>query len=277
MARRAHDQTKADALVIDALRGQLARDEILLTNLRLTDPRSGDVEIDALILFPDLGAAVMEIKGGLVRFADGEWSTSRGTYRRRIHPTEQARKAKHALRRYLDRQPDWSAPLLRTEWFVALPDTPIAGDMGPEGERSHMLGAGDIGAMRERIRDTLSSTINPDPVPAAGWEEDVLALLLRSGGTADRGRARRPRTVIAAAATIIALSGLVWWLVAGTPEDPARATVPGTGECHPNYEPCLPVTEDLDCSDIRQPITVTGEDPYGLDRDRDGLACETYR
>lgn len=276
MARRAQDQTKADALVVDALRGQLDREEILLTNVRLTDPRAGDVEIDALILFPDLGAAVLEIKGGLVQFADGEWSTSRGTYRRRIHPTEQARKAKHALRRYIDRQPDWSAPLLRTEWFVALPDTHVAGDMGPEGERSHLLGAGDIGAMRERIRATLSSTINPDSLPAAGWEQDVLALLLRRGADLGRAQRRRTHTYAAAIGTVLAIAGMAWWLVTGTPGDAARGTVPGTGECDPNYEPCLPVTDDLDCSDIRLPVTVSGRDVYGLDRDGDGQACEVY-
>lgn len=276
MTRRERDQTKADSTVISALRAQLTRDEILLTNLRLTDPRAGDVEIDALILFPDLGAAVIEIKGGLIEFKEGEWTTSSGSYRRRIHPTDQARKAKHALRRYLDRQPDWNAPLLRTEWFVAAPDTTIAGDMGPEGERGHLLGSQDMDAIRSRLRDTLGSTLNPDPLPPSGWEQDVLALLLRSEGTPPLSRSRRPRTMIAAAATILVLTGLVWWLVAGTPEDPARATVPGTGECHPNYDPCLPVTDDLDCSDIRMSVTVTGQDPYGLDRDGDGLACEVY-
>lgn len=277
MGRRAHDQTKADVAVVRALRDQLMREEILMTNVRITDPRAGDVEIDALILFPDLGAAVVEIKGGLVTFDDGEWTTSRGGYRRRIHPTEQARRAKHALRRYLDRQPDWNGPLLRSEWFVAAPDTDIVGDMGPEGERGHLLGAGDLSLIREQIRTTLSSTLNPEPIPPAGWEQDVLALLLRSGVSPTRARPRRTRTFAAAAGTVLALVGLVWWLGADTGKDPARATVPTTGECHPDYEPCLPVTGDLDCSDVRVAVTVTGTDPYGLDRDGDGLACEVYR
>lgn len=49
-------------------------------------------------------------------------------------------------------------------------------------------------------------------------------------------------------------------------------------ECHPSYEPCLPVTSDLDCPDVRAigaaPVNVIGPDSYRLDRDGDGLGCE---
>jgi hypothetical protein len=47
--------------------------------------------------------------------------------------------------------------------------------------------------------------------------------------------------------------------------------------CQPGYTPCLPRVADLNCSDIdasKKPIHVTGADPYRLDADGDGLACE---
>jgi|SRR5215216_646795 len=47
--------------------------------------------------------------------------------------------------------------------------------------------------------------------------------------------------------------------------------------CAPGYKPCLPVVPDLNCDDIAdrlKPIRVTGSDPYGLNRDGDGLGCE---
>jgi hypothetical protein len=47
--------------------------------------------------------------------------------------------------------------------------------------------------------------------------------------------------------------------------------------CAAGYTPCLPVVSDLDCGqipDAKKPVRVTGSDPYGLDRDRDGLGCE---
>lgn len=53
----------------------------------------------------------------------------------------------------------------------------------------------------------------------------------------------------------------------------------GGANCHPAYEPCLPVVDDLDCGEIpasKKPVTVKviGQDPYRLDADKDGVACE---
>jgi hypothetical protein len=48
--------------------------------------------------------------------------------------------------------------------------------------------------------------------------------------------------------------------------------------CHASYDPCLPVADDLDCTDVRAlglaPVTVIGDDVYELDADGDGLGCE---
>jgi endonuclease YncB( thermonuclease family) len=53
---------------------------------------------------------------------------------------------------------------------------------------------------------------------------------------------------------------------------------PPATDCHPSYSPCLPVTGDLDCADVRAlgraPVRVLGDDPYRLDGDGDGLGCE---
>jgi len=55
---------------------------------------------------------------------------------------------------------------------------------------------------------------------------------------------------------------------------PARISG-GAPSCEPGYSPCLPIADDLNCADVNGPIAVTGSDPYGLDRDGDGIACET--
>ena len=47
--------------------------------------------------------------------------------------------------------------------------------------------------------------------------------------------------------------------------------------CQAGYSPCLPRVADLNCDDIpdsKKPIRVTGSDPYRLDGDGDGYACE---
>ena len=54
------------------------------------------------------------------------------------------------------------------------------------------------------------------------------------------------------------------------------------GRCDPNYTPCVPIDSDVDCaggkgdgpSYVVGPVRVIGSDPYKLDRDRDGVACE---
>ena len=61
-------------------------------------------------------------------------------------------------------------------------------------------------------------------------------------------------------------------------------------ECDINYaKQCVPVASDVDCAGgqgngpayTTGPILVVGDDIYGLDRDKDGVACEpnpqTYR
>ena len=60
-----------------------------------------------------------------------------------------------------------------------------------------------------------------------------------------------------------------------TPTPSASPTPSPGGDCHPNYSPCLPIVDDLDCGDIDGPVTVIGgADPYRLDADGDGIGCE---
>jgi endonuclease YncB( thermonuclease family) len=57
---------------------------------------------------------------------------------------------------------------------------------------------------------------------------------------------------------------------------PAPAPAPAQGgNCHPGYSPCLPLVADLDCGEINGPVHVLGDDPYGLDRDGDGVGCDS--
>lgn len=77
-------------------------------------------------------------------------------------------------------------------------------------------------------------------------------------------------------------------LVPATPPEPESApeTEPEEDDgCHPSYKgACLdPAASDYDCEGgsgdgpeyASGPITVVGDDPYDLDRDGDGTACES--
>jgi hypothetical protein len=54
---------------------------------------------------------------------------------------------------------------------------------------------------------------------------------------------------------------------------PSRAAP--ASSCHASYDPCLPITGDLDCADVGQTVRVTGPDDYRLDGDGDGLGCDS--
>lgn len=293
-------ETASEALVWSTLREQLRDGDVMLHGVRFSDPRAGDVEADILLLLPDLGAVVIEVKGGQVSYADGQWHTSYGGISRRIHPIDQARRAKHAVRRFLDRQPGWPYGYLRTEWMVAFPYTPVDGDLGPEGRRDLILGSEDLGSAMQRIVAVMSLPVSEPPVPAAPWVEQAIALLRvgdrRVEVSADEGRPESmpasPRSVdrrrwwavgIAAAAVLAAgITGGVMWgrsMPARTGETvPVVEQAQNSGSCHPAYTPCVDPVSDVNCIDVGARVTVLNPavDPLDLDRDGDGLGCESY-
>ncbi len=58
---------------------------------------------------------------------------------------------------------------------------------------------------------------------------------------------------------------------------------PPSQNCTAGYSPCLPPASDYDCAGgsgdgpayANGPIYITGSDPYDLDNDGDGVACES--
>lgn len=171
--------TDSERRVWEYLARSLEPGEVLIHGLRFTDPHSGDIEIDLLLLSPARGAAIIEVKGGHVEYRDGEWflkNRKGGT--RRIHPTEQARRAKHALRRYLDRNPDWNHGLLRSQWLLAFPRTIVNGDLGPEAPRSLVIGSEDLPRAREIVDSALAQAEREPDVPQGEWVSQAVALIL---------------------------------------------------------------------------------------------------
>jgi hypothetical protein len=269
----------AETQVLHELEKQAKSGDVILQGVRFTDPKNGDVEADFLLLMPGFGVAVIEVKGGLVSYSDGEWNMTGiadPNYRRRINPVDQARKAKHSLRRYLDRQPEWSLGLIRSAWFVVMPETQVASDFGPEGLHDHLIGAQDLSRLRERLVAVLDRGLLTEPRPSSDNIEDAVSLLFRSEtvsiqhmGRPSGGKQRlgkKPLVAAGLAGAVLAGGGLVWGLNGGV----------GGEECSPNYEPCIPVAVDLNCPDVGMQVRVIGEDIYNLDRDGNGIGCESY-
>jgi uncharacterized membrane protein len=174
-------ETESEREVWQVLADSLGESEVLFHGLRFTDPKEGDVEIDLLLLSPTRGAAIIEVKGGIVEYVEGQWTTrTNGGATRRIRPVDQARRAKHALRRYLDKSPEWKHGLLRSQWFLALPKTQVVGDMGPEAPRDRLIGQDDLLRTRTIIDEGLRVAPREPAVPQDDWVLQARDLLLNA-------------------------------------------------------------------------------------------------
>jgi hypothetical protein len=76
--------------------------------------------------------------------------------------------------------------------------------------------------------------------------------------------------------------GEVIELVVSDLHKPVTLSSAGSSSCTPGYSPCLPPASDYDCEGgsgdgpkYTGYVEVTGSDPYDLDNDGDGVACES--
>lgn len=121
----------AEKRVWDVLRTQLGPSEVLISGLRFTD-RTKDFEADAVLLLPDFGVVVVEVKGGQVWPVDAGWMQLRGGSPVAISPAKQAMECKYGLRNLVEKDPRWSAGRRRrVRWAhaVVVPNTEVGGGL----------------------------------------------------------------------------------------------------------------------------------------------------
>ena len=173
--------------VFEALRGHLKDGDALLCGQRFTDPTHGDIEVDFIVFLEGAGVAVIEVKGGRVSYSNGQWISQSATAAHVIHPTDQARKARYALREFLEEHPDWSRSELRDGWLIVLPDTEVNAStvLPPDAPRTVVIGSNDLDQALPLIRDHLTDPSNDRRISAKGWIVTALDLLL-ARGTAQR-------------------------------------------------------------------------------------------
>ena len=151
-------QTASEQEVWERLRDSLAADDVLIANLRLTDADK-DVEADLVVLMPDVGILVLEVKGGSVTVQPDKtghsWWIRRQGKDVRIDPVDQVRTAKHALKRYVEQHPRGGASR-RVGWGHGLVTvySPFAADFSvPELPRWALHDRDDQPALGDRARD----------------------------------------------------------------------------------------------------------------------------
>ena len=117
--------------------------------------RAREGELDFLVLDPSRGALGLEVKGGRVeRRADGWVSTDRRDERHDIKdPGKQASHGVHAIRKYLEKAPDFGGRGFRCrfDWGVVLPNVESPPDMGPDLPRDLVLDSRDLADPRRAV------------------------------------------------------------------------------------------------------------------------------
>lgn len=167
-----------------ALAAALPEEATLLVGQRITQG-GREIEIDLLVLWPGIGTAVIEVKGGLVEVRDGRWTqTSHGETRAlRRSPVDQAQIAKHELLRFMT--PRSSRPVGRAAHLVAVPYTQLPADWdAPDAPRCAVLDATDLadGASERllgRLTEALGTLADQRFDPLDDLQRDVMVKALR--------------------------------------------------------------------------------------------------
>jgi hypothetical protein len=148
------DGGRAERAVWEALRDQLPDDAVLFHGLRLQERRH-EYEADLVVLLPDAGWAVIEVKGGDVRRRDGMWEQRQQGSWHRIDPVAQAQDCRHVLQRSLSRSGS-QAEHSRAVHLVALPDRDAdASFEAPELPRALLVDRQDLLEVATRLRQAL--------------------------------------------------------------------------------------------------------------------------
>ncbi|WP_285244681.1 NERD domain-containing protein [Pseudarthrobacter sp. fls2-241-R2A-127] len=114
----------AEKAVWTSLRNSLPDDCVLAHSVQVRNGRN-EYEIDLLVLWPNVGMAAIEVKGGQVSIMDGQWYQSDRTQKRRIQsPVAQSQSSLHALKNWLEQQlgARFSS---RSIYMVSLPYTDV--------------------------------------------------------------------------------------------------------------------------------------------------------
>ncbi|MGP9844116.1 NERD domain-containing protein [Brachybacterium sp. 107] len=175
--------SEAERVVWEHLAAQLPGNALLIAGQRVT-AAGEEIEADLLVLWPGIGMAVIEVKGGQVSLRGGRWlqSDRKGTHELPRSPIEQAQRAKHEIIRYL--RDTSSRPIGRSVHLAVLPYTQLPADWDPsEAPRGLVLDATDLPRLAEAIVQALRTHAHDTYQPLDEQQRDhALRMLRRTHG-----------------------------------------------------------------------------------------------
>ena len=170
--------TASEREVWEHLRDGLGPDDVLMANLRLTDDDK-DYEADLVVLMPDIGVLVLEVKGGSVWHDESGWWTKRSGHDTRIHPVDQARDVKYALRRYVEHDLRWgSRPRVAWAHGVVTPYSDFGDDFSvPELPRWALHDRNEQVDLAARVRENGWGLAHGQPAPTYDDVDAIVEIL----------------------------------------------------------------------------------------------------
>lgn len=158
----------AEQVLFDALYATLGPNDVILTNMRLTDREDGDIEIDLIALIQNLGVVVFETKGGTVSYNGSTFMQSDRREARPITPHDQVLKNLYVFKKFL--RDGWSYGNIKTEWMLAFPFSHFSQAIDiPAIHRDRMIDHNDMNNVLANIGMTMNFHSNRNPPRHADW------------------------------------------------------------------------------------------------------------
>ncbi|MDX9955363.1 MAG: NERD domain-containing protein [Anaerolineae bacterium] len=135
-----------------------------------------DREADFVIVHPELGILVLEVKGGVIRYngVTGEWFSNHYAIK---DPVAQVRRAKHSLLDLLKGIPLWQSRWLTLGYAVAFPDVSVERDLLPELPTTLVLDLANLADVNAWVREAMAYWHGHDQQTGQVGREGVEALV----------------------------------------------------------------------------------------------------
>lgn len=172
-----NDGQSAERSVWEALKQCLPDDAVMAHSVQVRDGRA-EHEIDILLLWPGVGMAAIEVKGGRVSVENAQWYQSDRAGRRHIQsPVAQSQGSAHGFKNWLGRQ--LGTPLTsRFAYMVAFPYTTVPADWEMAGcPRALVLDESQCESPAEFIRAAIEKEGNGATPLASAFLERIVRQL----------------------------------------------------------------------------------------------------
>jgi len=158
--------------VFESILPLLSDDDAIFTNLKISDPKQGDIEIDLVLLLKDYGCMVIEVKGAHITFDKGGWIQSDPSGSHKIDPASQAKRNMYALRDYITSK--WSQGVLRSDWIVAFPHSNVVDVRDPNLPIAKIIQKDGLDHALKQIKNLLAH-VNTFSLPSYDKWVDIAA------------------------------------------------------------------------------------------------------